>query len=1231
MSQHGQSPQRPFRMRTPAQVTQQNSQLGMEGGKPVVLFVSPNTETQLPVQCVAPSSECYTVQQQNQQLPSCGYLQHPGTVGQRSTEAGLAQVLIQSPAVHVQPGSHIQYIIPQPQINIQVNQSPLMHTQIPSSPSQQPITLTYETPSSPSQLESTVQNQLITHIQGSPNVQAQDLLQNIRPSPSIIGRHVVEGSNSSPKQGSTGKWPQGRVDGYRVTQSHPLHTLERPHKGAGFSQASSDASSSHHTVPQVANTGGLLRRGLLNQAARKHLILNTQQVQQNVNNARASSRQSDYQTYNPRMSLTSEVFLDVNTKPEDGNKNAVLLPHLSVQNSPGTQTVVLAPSGPILTSGMRHLNPSLATVVRQNMKTDSHQQVASAVQVSSVQGNALTSIADSYLSKDGSSSPDNHSPEAVSLSNSEECMKVAESSMLNPNEQITSSLLPAGVFAICTNCGSKSMDSKLCTRCKRPLPPDARRYAPNEKTANITVTKRKSAGIDKAAFYSKKILTFTGAFEQPNIATVVTDKSVKKPKKRSGKSKAKHVEPECLTLSSDDEDATVKQNTVQKTLLITTAKPGTGTVNKPNDANVTKPAVIPDNPDKEKSSHSLPKRQIITDKDGKTFTLIPVAKVPPTVMGTASPIGKIERIESSLQILCSSIRIGSLRSHGGTPYLVVHETHLTLMFFKNSIGHLLRMDASSLVSFLVHVDKPPHIVFAYCTSICADELRKRLEMTDGSAFYFDPASEDESQRRITIVPDKQMFTVAQANSLVDRLKALQSRSAWAKVDSSANRSSFIQFLDDKRAQDMFMDSFVSSQNQQLCETDSETLVRRISTRNIARPGIHDNQANTAVVVAATAPAAHGEKIIVTSHGDSSKLCTYPPPPAKGGITITEEDFYCLNECEFLNDVIVDFYLKYLVENKIRVVDKNRTHVFNSFFFKRLTERHAGHKEDHTLPIMERRHNRVKTWTRHVDVFEKDFLIIPVNECAHWFLAVVCFPWLSTATKVVKEEGTGDTLPAITKLREAALSEMKTNLPPPPSPALTETEREDGSAPMETDKEEGIVHSMSSSNLSVMSEDTNPDEVEDDNESPNVDADEMPISGLKAGQLGLIQPCILIFDSLAESRRSKVINYLRDYIQIEWNSRKAIPREFTKQNMRGTNVKCQQQDNFSDCGIYVLQYVESFFENPISSYTFPMKLHTWFSKEHVDKKRTDIQSLVMQLNAEQFAQASASNSKTSTDT
>ena len=42
---------------------------------------------------------------------------------------------------------------------------------------------------------------------------------------------------------------------------------------------------------------------------------------------------------------------------------------------------------------------------------------------------------------------------------------------------------------------------------------------------------------------------------------------------------------------------------------------------------------------------------------------------------------------------------------------------------------------------------------------------------------------------------------------------------------------------------------------------------------------------------------------------SLSLIQFPPPPTKGGITVAMEDLEWLNYGQFLNDVIIDFYLK----------------------------------------------------------------------------------------------------------------------------------------------------------------------------------------------------------------------------------------------------------------------------------------------------------------------------------
>lgn len=74
-----------------------------------------------------------------------------------------------------------------------------------------------------------------------------------------------------------------------------------------------------------------------------------------------------------------------------------------------------------------------------------------------------------------------------------------------------------------------------------------------------------------------------------------------------------------------------------------------------------------------------------------------------------------------------------------------------------------------------------------------------------------------------------------------------------------------------------------------------------------------------------------------------------------------------------------------------------------------------------------------------------------------------------------------------------------------------------------------------------------------------------------------RPCILIFDSLAGAGRSRVVATLRDYLTCEHRTKLNSTKTFTKDNIKGACPKVPQQMNFTDCGLYVLQYVESFFK------------------------------------------------------
>uniref|UniRef100_A0A0K8T4P9 Ubiquitin-like protease family profile domain-containing protein n=2 Tax=Lygus hesperus TaxID=30085 RepID=A0A0K8T4P9_LYGHE len=342
------------------------------------------------------------------------------------------------------------------------------------------------------------------------------------------------------------------------------------------------------------------------------------------------------------------------------------------------------------------------------------------------------------------------------------------------------------------------------------------------------------------------------------------------------------------------------------------------------------------------------------------------------------------------------------------------------------------------------------------------------------------------------------------------------------------------------------------------------------------------------------------------------IMVYPPPPAKGGIPINTEDYGCLGEDNFLNDVIIDFYLKYFVQTQLSPEEQHRTHVFSSFFYKRLTTKSPPRADD-KQSAAERRHNRVRSWTKHVDLFSKDFIIIPINENSHWFLGVVCFPGLTNAVRM----SDGKTfVPNPSKRRESGVPQMIGGT------TITRVNQEPMTITIEPDEEDRDEADAEDDDLEPNTSDDEPCE-EAEEGSELLDDATHPVPKLKVKkepQEPIKQPCILIFDSLAGASRSKVCATLREYLQVEYNVRHRHSRgkrDINKVTMKASVVKVPQQTNYTDCGLYVLQYTEAFFQNPITDYRMPIKqLVDWFDTTIVSKKRYQIQQLLHKLMDEQ---------------
>jgi sentrin-specific protease 1 len=98
---------------------------------------------------------------------------------------------------------------------------------------------------------------------------------------------------------------------------------------------------------------------------------------------------------------------------------------------------------------------------------------------------------------------------------------------------------------------------------------------------------------------------------------------------------------------------------------------------------------------------------------------------------------------------------------------------------------------------------------------------------------------------------------------------------------------------------------------------------------------------------------------------------------KFNIDITRDKLRCLLPAEWLNDEVINFYFKMCTDREERYGGKYpRCHYFNTFFYAKLTQRGVY------------TYSTVRRWTKNVDLFALDKVIIPVHLGVHWVLSVI---------------------------------------------------------------------------------------------------------------------------------------------------------------------------------------------------------------------------------------------------
>ena len=243
-------------------------------------------------------------------------------------------------------------------------------------------------------------------------------------------------------------------------------------------------------------------------------------------------------------------------------------------------------------------------------------------------------------------------------------------------------------------------------------------------------------------------------------------------------------------------------------------------------------------------------------------------------------------------------------------------------------------------------------------------------------------------------------------------------------------------------------------------------------------------------------------------------------------TIDELDYKLLAPKKLLNDKLIQFFLE-IMNDKISTAFS--VHFFSTFFFTSLqentflsTDPSAG-DESHPIEIegmnvkkMGLKYNRVKPFVRKINIFDKDFIIIPINHKAkddtkngHWYLSIIYNPG----------------------------------------------------------NKEGYHHTR----------------------------------------------CILILDSGRKSaqqteRHIETCHILRTFLTAEYKIHHGSGPTFDNTNFPQYIPEVMTQENNTDCGIFLLQFVESFFQNPMIDFA-DLNLCYLFSKSEVNTKRYQLAKMV----------------------
>lgn len=367
---------------------------------------------------------------------------------------------------------------------------------------------------------------------------------------------------------------------------------------------------------------------------------------------------------------------------------------------------------------------------------------------------------------------------------------------------------------------------------------------------------------------------------------------------------------------------------------------------------------------------------------------------------------------------------------------------------------------------------------------------------------------------------------------------------------------------------------------------------------------------------------------------------YPQVGKKRAI-VDARDIERLDEGEYLNDNLISFYLRYLEHD----IEQNqpdltrRIYFQNTFFYEGLTKPVKGKSGIN--------YDGVARWTAKVDIFSYDYIVVPVNENAHWYVAIICNVPKLRRSKPAEEYPKADRFDDDVGQRPALTSKEADTLEKPAapveiaefttsvsstaaetSPLTTAAESLEGLSVEASTAEEATYGDGSDHEMRVPRSVADNDSAGDwpdcdlnplpphighetnkaallpltssredmDDGTEDTEMKEAPISASAHGRpstnsnlkkskrkslvgrrVNINSPIVITLDSLGGDHAATRRN-LKDYLLREAEAK--LNLKISIGDIQGCNAaNIPEQNNFCDCGLFLLGYIQKFTENP----------------------------------------------------